>query len=215
METQHHGVLPRTEIHKHLLQVAETIVQVTLRVGAEMYGGRLDRPQEDKITVLLDVGGLPTFISGQSIYVTYNGSDRIYLFHTSVIAVQGRDIILAIPQIVEWSERRIYPRRGFSFNDGVKFRCTGMVNKPVYQVNDISAQGLSLLNVQDPIPEVGELLAGELLMAAMAPIPMVLKIAHLKLHQGQLRLGAQISKMAPKDHQELWNYISRMGGGAL
>jgi hypothetical protein len=181
-----------------------------------MYGGRLGRPQEDKLTVLLDVGlVLPTFSSGQSIYVTYNGADRIYLFHTSVLFVQGKEVVLEIPQIVEWSERRISPRRHFSFSDGVKFRCTGIVNKPVYQINDISAQGLSLLNVQDPIPDVGELLAGELLISGVAPIPVVLKIAHLRLHQGQLRLGARISKMAPKDHQELWSYISRMGGGAL
>lgn len=216
MEIQRHGVLPRTEIHKHLLQVAENIVQVTLRVGAEMYGGRLGRPQGDKLTIQLDASSVLSKLTyGQSVHVTYNGPDRIYLFHTSVLSVQDGDVVLVIPQVVEWSERRIAPRRNFTISDGVKFRCTAIPNKPIYQVNDISAQGLSLLNVQDPIPEVGALLAGELLIGGLAPISVVLSIAHLKLHQGQLRLGARISKMAPKDHQELWSYISRMGGGAL
>ena len=209
LDTPSSGILEAGALNDHIRWMANSKAKVTIRVGKQAYQAQIGEMRSERISLKWELPIFPPKLKlGQTIQVTYSGLGKLYLFNAPIRMVDDDGILLETPQGVEWTERRQSLRRSLETKDQVQFRISSWPEEPMFLVHDLAMQGLSLLNILNPIPHPGEHLVGELLIPTYAAIPMVLEVAHINLHQKQVRLGVHIHEMTPADHQILWAYIS-------
>lgn len=213
MDTPSSGILETQALNDHLRWLADSKSRVMIRTGRQVYQGQIEGVRHERISVIWELPIFPPKLKlAQVIQVTYSGLGRLYLFNASVRTIDDNGILLELPKGIEWTERRQSLRRNLVEKDQVQFRVSSWPEEPMFRVHDLAMQGLSLLNMRSPIPNLGECLVGELLIPKYPVLSMVLEVAHIGLHQKQVRLGTHIHDIAPSDHQSLWAYISAPDG---